>query len=120
MDPRGRSESQTRKGSVASAAERNILDNSHWFRVTLKVPESWAKAERVQLEFDPSCEGCVFDTEGCPLQGLTGGFDNLRRVEFILPKEKRASTYKYYIEVNYLSFRLSRSRVGRLANPQFV
>ncbi|GAA5929068.1 alpha-mannosidase [Sporobolomyces koalae] len=73
---------------------------NHWFRVTLKVPESWAKAERVQLEFDPSCEGCVFDTEGCPLQGLTGGYDNLRRVEFILPKDKRASTYKYYIEVS--------------------
>ncbi|GAA5949430.1 hypothetical protein JCM3765_003406 [Sporobolomyces pararoseus] len=73
---------------------------NHWFRVTLKVPESWSKAERVQLEFDPSCEGCVFDTEGCPLQGLTGGYDNLRRVEFILPKEKRSSTYKYYIEVS--------------------
>ncbi|GAA6017633.1 hypothetical protein JCM11491_005308 [Sporobolomyces phaffii] len=73
---------------------------NHWFRVTLKVPESWAKAERVQLEFDPSCEGCVFDTEGCPLQGLTGGYDQYRRVEFILPKEKRASTYKYYIEVS--------------------
>lgn len=92
--------------SIASFCANNLRDcsrrssNSHWFRVTLKVPESWSKAERVQLEFDPSCEGCVFDTEGCPLQGLTGGYDNLRRVEFILPKAKRASTYKYYIEVS--------------------
>ncbi|GAA5820018.1 hypothetical protein JCM10212_006157 [Sporobolomyces blumeae] len=73
---------------------------NHWFRVTLDVPAAWSDCERVQLEFDPSCEACVFDAEGCPLQGLTGGFDNLRRVEFILPRDKRTSTYKYYIEVS--------------------
>ncbi|GAA5998647.1 alpha-mannosidase [Rhodotorula paludigena] len=73
---------------------------NHWFRVTIHLPAEWKDAERIQLEFDPSCEAMVFDTEGCPLQGLTGGFAIDRRVEFILPKDKRASGYKYYIETS--------------------
>ncbi|GAA5936917.1 hypothetical protein JCM1841_001406 [Sporobolomyces salmonicolor] len=73
---------------------------NHWFRITINLPVSWSHAERVQLEWDPSCEACVFDTEGCPLQGITGGYGIDRRVEFILPKEKRGSTYRYYIEVS--------------------
>ncbi|GAA6008699.1 hypothetical protein JCM10207_001690 [Rhodosporidiobolus poonsookiae] len=75
---------------------------NHWFRVTLTLPStpSWQSAERVQLEFDSSSEAMVFDTEGCPLQGLTGGYGIDRRVEFILPKEKRGSTYRYYVEVS--------------------
>ncbi|TKA51106.1 hypothetical protein B0A53_05892 [Rhodotorula sp. CCFEE 5036] len=73
---------------------------NHWFRVTMNLPAEWADVERVQLEFDPSCEAMIFDTEGCPLQGITGGGGIDRRVEFILPKEKRASGYKYYIEVS--------------------
>ena len=40
----------------------------------------------------------VFDTEGRPLQGITGGSVNERRVEFIL-KEKRYSQ-TFYIEVS--------------------
>lgn len=60
----------------------------------MNLPAEWADAERVQLEFDPSCEAMIFDTEGCPLQGITGGGGIDRRVEFILPKEKRASGYK--------------------------
>ncbi|POY72711.1 hypothetical protein BMF94_4542 [Rhodotorula taiwanensis] len=73
---------------------------NHWFRVTMSIPSAWSSAERVQLEFDPSCEAMIFDTEGCPLQGITGGNGIDRRVEFILPKEKRSSGYKYYIEVS--------------------
>lgn len=60
----------------------------------MNLPAEWADVERVQLEFDPSCEAMIFDTEGCPLQGITGGGGIDRRVEFILPKEKRASGYK--------------------------
>ncbi|BGP14223.1 hypothetical protein JCM10213_005885 [Rhodosporidiobolus nylandii] len=75
---------------------------NHWFRLTLTLPQtpSWQQAERVQLEFDPSCEAMVFDLEGCPLQGITGGFGGDRRVEFILPEEGRGGTYRYYIEVS--------------------
>ncbi|GAA5913613.1 hypothetical protein JCM6882_001702 [Rhodosporidiobolus microsporus] len=75
---------------------------NHWFRLTLSPPSSppFTSAERVQLEFDPSCEGLVFSSEGEPLQGLTGGFGGDRRVEFILPKDKRRGTHRYYIETN--------------------
>ncbi|BGP38279.1 Glycoside hydrolase, 38 vacuolar alpha mannosidase [Rhodotorula kratochvilovae] len=73
---------------------------NHWFRITLHVPPEWKDAERVQFELDPSCEAMIFDTEGCPLQGITGGYGGDRRVEFILPKEKRGATYKYYAEVS--------------------
>ncbi|GAA6040668.1 hypothetical protein JCM8097_000867 [Rhodosporidiobolus ruineniae] len=75
---------------------------NHWFRVTLNLPQdrSWLDAERVQLEFDSSSEALVFSTEGEPLQGLTGGFGIDRRVEFILPQDKRTGTYRYYIEVS--------------------
>ncbi|GAA6052494.1 hypothetical protein JCM3770_003794 [Rhodotorula araucariae] len=73
---------------------------NHWFRITLHVPPEWYDAERIQFEFDPSCEAMIFDTEGCPVQGITGGYGVDRRVEFILPKEKRGGTYKYYAEVS--------------------
>ncbi|GAA5860859.1 hypothetical protein JCM8547_003871 [Rhodosporidiobolus lusitaniae] len=75
---------------------------NHWFRVTLNLPQhsSWQHAERVQFEFDPSCEALFFSTEGEPLQGITGGFGGDRRVEFILPEDKRGGTYRYYIEVS--------------------
>ncbi|GAA5834834.1 hypothetical protein JCM9279_007122 [Rhodotorula babjevae] len=72
---------------------------NHWFRITLHIPPEWSDAERVQFEFDPSCEAMIFDTEGCPIQGITGGYGGDRRVEFILPKTK-AGSYKYYAEVS--------------------
>lgn len=82
--------------SIADAglSPANSDSRSHWFRVTMSIPSAWSSAERVQLEFDPSCEAMIFDTEGCPLQGITGGNGIDRRVEFILPKEKRSSGYK--------------------------
>ena len=40
----------------------------------------------------------VFNTEGRPLQGLTGGSGTERRVEFILKQKSFAQTY--YIEVS--------------------
>lgn len=66
----------------------------HWFRITLTIPESWRGAERIQLEWDPSCEAMVFDGEGLPLQGITGGFGGDRRVDFILDPKSRDSTYR--------------------------
>lgn len=74
--------------------------SNHWVKMTIKVPENWKKYERVQLEFDPrceirfanrakieeileklilywacSCEAMIFNSEGVPLQGITGEFD---------------------------------------------
>lgn len=40
----------------------------------------------------------IFNTDGRPLQGITGGFGNERRVEFILKDPTRSQTY--YIEVS--------------------
>lgn len=61
----------------------------HWFKVEINVPEEWSECERVQLEWDPSAEAMVFREDGLPLQGITGGFDGTRRVDFILDAKKR-------------------------------
>lgn len=68
----------------------------HWFRLTLDLPPAWLKEdyERITLEFDPSCEAMIFDTEGLSLQAFTGGFGIDRRVDFILDPKKRKGTYK--------------------------
>lgn len=40
----------------------------------------------------------VFNTDGLPLQGITGGYGSERRVEFILKDPSYAQSY--YIEVS--------------------
>ncbi|KAJ7761441.1 hypothetical protein B0H16DRAFT_1811281, partial [Mycena metata] len=50
---------------------------NHWWLVHL----------RVTFEFDPGCEAMIFDTDGTPLQGITGGYGGDRRVEYIIPPE---------------------------------
>ncbi|KAG9009030.1 Glycoside hydrolase, 38 vacuolar alpha mannosidase [Tulasnella sp. 427] len=56
----------------------------------LKLPSDWDKKyERIQFEFDPSCEAMIFETDGTPLQGITGGGGGDRRVDFIIPKDAR-------------------------------
>lgn len=72
---------------------------NHWFRVDLKIPKSWTEYERVQFEFDGSGEAMIWTTEGLPLQGLTGGFGEDRRVEFIIPERAvKAGSYTFYVE----------------------
>jgi len=66
---------------------------NHWWKVTVKIPAEWEKYERVQFEFDPGCEAMIFTTSGVPLQGITGGYDGDRRVEFILDKTKREFSF---------------------------
>ncbi|KAG8909592.1 Glycoside hydrolase, 38 vacuolar alpha mannosidase, partial [Tulasnella sp. 417] len=63
---------------------------NHWVKAHLKLPSDWDKKyERIQLEFDPSCEAMIFETDGTPLQGITGGGGGDRRVDFIIPKDAR-------------------------------
>ncbi|KAJ7872261.1 hypothetical protein B0H13DRAFT_1633911 [Mycena leptocephala] len=71
--------------------------SNHWFKITLKVPESELGAyERVTFEFDPGCEAMIFDTSGMPLQGSYAGD---RRVEYIIPPSARkAGEHKIVIE----------------------
>jgi alpha-mannosidase len=41
----------------------------------------------------------IYDTDGTPLQGITGGFGGDRRVEYILPRKARGQgSYKFVIE----------------------
>jgi hypothetical protein len=85
---------------------------NHWFKITLKVPESeFGSYERVTcafispsflsfsflfcgvphtnhtclVEFDPGCEAMIFDTSGMPLQGITGGYAGNQHIEYIIP-----------------------------------
>ncbi|KAJ7113374.1 glycoside hydrolase family 38 protein [Mycena epipterygia] len=62
---------------------------NHWWKVTIKIPEDFAQYERVQFEFDPGCEAMIFDTEGTPVHGITGGYGGDRRVEYIIPEASR-------------------------------
>ncbi|KAF8604347.1 glycoside hydrolase family 38 protein [Ceratobasidium sp. AG-I] len=66
---------------------------NHWWKVSVKIPAEWEKYERVQFEFDPGCEAMIFTTSGVPLQGITGGYDGDRRVEFILDKTKQEFSF---------------------------
>jgi len=72
---------------------------NHWFKVTIHIPSEWSEYERVQLEFDSTGESMVYNTDGYPLHGLTGGFGQDRRVEFIIPEaQRKAGVAHYFIE----------------------
>jgi alpha-mannosidase len=76
--------------------------SNHWFKVSLTVPKGWRDYERIQFEFDPDCEGLIFTPEGIPVHALVGGFDNLRRVEFVLEgaARKPGATTHFFIEIS--------------------
>lgn len=72
----------------------------HWIKLTADVPAKWAGGH-VELNFDPSCEAMIFAEDGLALQGITGGFDYNRRVEYIVPeKEVKRGKVVRYIEVS--------------------
>lgn len=94
---------------------------NHWWKVSVKIPAHWSQYERVQFEFDPSCEAMIFSTgeteclhlgrhrsllspltvthslDGTPLQGITGGYRGERRVEYIIPPEARKAGHHEFI-----------------------
>jgi len=50
--------------------------------------------------FDPSGEGLIFTEDGRAVQGITGGEDENRRIEYIIPVEEvRAGRCVRFIEV---------------------
>ena len=74
--------------------------SNHWLRLTLTVPEEWQELDGVELDFDVSCEALIFDAEGNPLQGFTGGSEFDRRHDFPLPKGEHARVDAvYYVEL---------------------
>ncbi|KZT52183.1 glycoside hydrolase family 38 protein [Calocera cornea HHB12733] len=66
--------------------------------LTLNVPKAWANEERIQFEFDPGCEAMIWTKDGLPVQGITGGNDGDRRVDYILDAKARSSEHLFYIE----------------------
>ncbi|MBW0485150.1 hypothetical protein O181_024865 [Austropuccinia psidii MF-1] len=74
--------------------------SNHWVRAKLNIPKDWQNKERVQFEFDPGCEALIYNTDGLPLQGITGGKGDSRRVEFIIPEDQRSRPLEIYIEVS--------------------
>ncbi|EJD32274.1 hypothetical protein AURDEDRAFT_178681, partial [Auricularia subglabra TFB-10046 SS5] len=64
-------------------------------------PSYWAKYPRVQFEFDPGCEAMIFEKDGTPLQGITGGGGGDRRVEYIIPRDAvKAGKHEFVIEMS--------------------
>ncbi|KAF9070390.1 glycosyl hydrolases family 38 N-terminal domain-containing protein [Rhodocollybia butyracea] len=62
---------------------------------SVNIPGYWEQYER----FDPGCEAMIYDIEGTPLQGITGGFGGDRRVEYIIPMDARTKgTHEFIIE----------------------
>lgn len=75
--------------------------SNHWFKVTVHIPAEYADYELVYLEFDSTGEAMVFDEQGNPYHGLTGGTNVDRRAEFIIPEEHRkAGVGHYWIEAS--------------------
>ncbi|WOO79962.1 Alpha-mannosidase [Vanrija pseudolonga] len=75
--------------------------SNHWFKVTVHIPKQYADYELVYLEFDSTGEAMVFDEEGNPYHGLTGGTNVDRRAEFIIPEaHRKAGVGHYWIEAS--------------------
>ncbi|PVU97642.1 hypothetical protein BB560_005730 [Smittium megazygosporum] len=73
--------------------------STHWFKVRVTIPADYA-GEQVIFQFDPDCEGMVWTTEGHPVQGLTGGGGDNRRVEYILTENASAGEkFHFYVEI---------------------
>ncbi|KAF9158517.1 Glycoside hydrolase, 38 vacuolar alpha mannosidase [Actinomortierella ambigua] len=62
--------------------------STHWFKLSIDVPKEWA-GQPVELLWDSNSEAMVWSTNGIPLQGLTGGGGDTRRVEYVLTKSAK-------------------------------
>lgn len=72
---------------------------THWFLVEMQVPREW-EYEKIQFEFNCDCEAMVHNTDGEPLQGLTGGNGGDQRHEYIIPKAWHTGTHQFYVEAS--------------------
>lgn len=46
--------------------------STHWFHIKITILKE-LDGQQVVLQWDMGCEGMVWNTDGLPLQGLTGG-----------------------------------------------
>ncbi|KAH6650184.1 glycosyl hydrolases family 38 N-terminal domain-containing protein [Chaetomium tenue] len=71
--------------------------STHWFKVVLRVPKELHDKRLLELHWDANNEGLIWDEDGHPLQGLTGGGE---RVEWVLPDSFRdGKDHTIYIEM---------------------
>ncbi|PVU85918.1 hypothetical protein BB561_006867 [Smittium simulii] len=72
--------------------------STHWFKINVTIPENY-NGDQVFFQFDPDCEGLVWTTDGRPVQGLTGGGGDNRRIEYFLTDcAKAGEKFSFYIE----------------------
>ncbi|KAJ1861320.1 Glycoside hydrolase, 38 vacuolar alpha mannosidase, partial [Coemansia sp. RSA 2703] len=72
--------------------------STHWVRVSLEIPRSFAGKE-VRLLFNPGCEAMVWTVDGMPQQGITGGSGADKRVEYVVQGKATAGSVTLYVEV---------------------
>ncbi|KAF0408010.1 glycoside hydrolase family 38 protein [Gigaspora margarita] len=73
--------------------------STHWFHITVRVPDDWIN-EEVQFLWDSSSEGMIWTKDGTPLQGLTGGYGNDRRAEYVLTRSSNGGEqFEFYLEM---------------------
>lgn len=71
--------------------------STHWFKVILTVPSELRDKRLLELHWDANNEGMIWNEDGHPLQGLTGGGE---RVEWVLPDSFRdGKEHTIYIEM---------------------
>ncbi|KAL1303710.1 hypothetical protein AAFC00_007062 [Neodothiora populina] len=71
--------------------------STHWFRVHLTLPRSFLHKEHLELHWDANNEGLIWNEDGVPLQGLTGGGE---RIEWIIPDAFRdGKEHTFYVEM---------------------
>ncbi|CAN6674546.1 alpha-mannosidase [Trichomonascus vanleenenianus] len=68
---------------------------THWFRVQIKVPDSWPKKQEVLFNWDCGNEGLIFTEDGRVVVGLSGE----ERQEWIIPPSwNDGKWHTFYIE----------------------
>ncbi|OLY77648.1 Alpha-mannosidase G [Smittium mucronatum] len=74
--------------------------STHWFKINIKVPDSFV-GKKIYFLFDPDCEALVWSSEGEPIQGLTGGGGDIRRIEHLLTNNsEKNQEFNFYIEIS--------------------
>jgi alpha-mannosidase len=70
---------------------------THWFKITLTVPDDLRKLDHLEFHWDANNEGLIWTEDGEPVHGLTGGGE---RTEWILPKAfLDGKPHVFYIEM---------------------
>lgn len=113
-DPKGKGGEVINKPPFSDAVKQHYTDTkkgttfgpswtNHWVKLSFTMPPAWIhkEPEAVQLEFDPGCEAMIFNEDGLPLQGITGGTAVNRRVDFPLTPAMRklGKVTTLYIEI---------------------